>query len=338
MRKEVVLVTGAAGEMGQALILRLAEEGVNNILGLDVRPMPDPIRARCQAGIVGDILDEKLIDRLIAEYSIPLVYHLAALLSTRAEFTPEAAHRVNVEGALRLLKLAFDQSGWQGRPVKFMFPSSVAVYGLPDLPTKARVGAVKEHEWNMPTTMYGCNKLYGEHLGRYYARHYRQLAAEPGGAGVDFRAIRFPGLISAFTVPTGGTSDYGPEMLHHAAQAKPYACFVREDTVMPFMAMPDAIKALIDLERAPLSRLTTYVYNVTSFNPTAGEIRRRVLDAFPYAKITFAPDVKRQGIVDSWPLNQDDSRARQDWGWQPDYDEERAFAEYLIPNIRRRYA
>lgn len=338
MRKEVVLVTGAAGEMGQALILRLAEEGVNNILGLDVRPMPDPIRARCQAGIVGDILDEKLIDRLIAEYSIPLVYHLAALLSTRAEFTPEAAHRVNVEGALRLLKLAFDQSGWQGRPVKFMFPSSVAVYGLPDLPTKARVGAVKEHEWNMPTTMYGCNKLYGEHLGRYYARHYRQLAAEPGGAGVDFRAIRFPGLISAFTVPTGGTSDYGPEMLHHAAQDKPYACFVREDTVMPFMAMPDAIKALIELERAPLSRLTTYVYNVTSFNPTAGAIRQRVLDAFPYAKITFAPDVKRQGIVDSWPLNQDDSRARQDWGWQPDYDEERAFAEYLIPNIRRRYA
>jgi nucleoside-diphosphate-sugar epimerase len=338
MRKEVVLVTGAAGEMGQALILRLADEGIKNILGLDVRPMPDHVRARCQAGIVGDILDEKLIDRLIAEYSIPLVYHLAALLSTRAEFTPEAAHRVNVEGTLRLLKLAFDQSGWQGRPVKFMFPSSIAVYGLPDLPTKTRVGAVKEHEWNMPTTMYGCNKLYGEHLGRYYARHYRQLAAEPGGAGVDFRAIRFPGLISAFTVPTGGTSDYGPEMLHHAAQDRPYACFVREDTVMPFMAMPDAIKALIELERAPLSRLTTYVYNVTSFNPTAGEIRRRVQDAFPYAKITFAPDVKRQGIVDSWPLDQDDARARQDWGWEPDYDEERAFAEYLIPNIRRMYA
>ncbi len=338
MRKEVVLVTGAAGEMGQALILRLADEGIKNILGLDVRPMPDHVRARCQAGIVGDILDEKLIDRLIAEYSIPLVYHLAALLSTRAEFTPEAAHRVNVEGTLRLLKLAFDQSGWQGRPVKFMFPSSIAVYGLPDLPTKMRVGAVKEHEWNMPTTMYGCNKLYGEHLGRYYARHYRQLAAEPGGAGVDFRAIRFPGLISAFTVPTGGTSDYGPEMLHHAAQDKPYACFVREDTVMPFMAMPDAIKALIELERAPLSRLTTYVYNVTSFNPTAAAIRRRVQDAFPYAKITFAPDVKRQGIVDSWPLDQNDSRARQDWGWQPDYDEERAFAEYLIPNIRRMYA
>ncbi len=337
MRKEVILITGAAGEIGQALITQLSDEGVNNILALDVNPVPKPLRARCQLAIMGDILDEKLMDRLVAEFAIPRIFHLAALLSTRAEFTPEAAHRVNVEGTLRLLKMAVEQTGWLGRPVTFMFPSSVAVYGLPDLETKARVGAVKEHEWNMPTTMYGCNKLYGEQLGRYYARHYRQLAADARPGGVDFRAIRFPGLISAFTLPTGGTTDYAPEMIHAAAQGKPYTCFVREDTRLPFMAMPDAIKALMCLERAPAESLTQYVYNVTSFSRTAEEIFRRTQAAFPDAQITFQPDLKRQKIVDSWPLDQDDSRARRDWGWTPDYDEARTFEDYLIPNIRERY-
>ena len=337
MRKAVVLVTGAAGEMGQALIERLAANGVNNILALDVRPLPESLKARCQLAIEGDILDDRLIDRLVAEFSIPRIFHLAALLSTRAEFTPEAAHRVNVDGTLHLLKLAVDQASWLGQPVRFIFPSSVAVYGLPDLETKAHTGAVKEWQWNVPTTMYGCNKLYAEQLGRYYARHYRQLAAEGHRNSVDFRSIRFPGLISAFTVPSGGTSDYGPEMIHAAAQGKPYACFVREDTRMPFMVMPDAIKALLELEAAPQERLTTHVYNVTSFNPSAREIYTIVRDAFPGAAITFEPDPRRQGIVDSWPENQDDSRARADWGWKPDYGQWRAFEEYLIPNIKRRY-
>jgi nucleoside-diphosphate-sugar epimerase len=337
MRKEVILITGAAGEMGQALIARLCEEGRSNILALDVNPLPDAVRQRCQVALNGDILDEKLLSRLVTEFAIPLVYHLAAVLSTRAEYSPEAAHRINVEGTLALLRLATEQGGWLGQPVTFMFPSSIAAYGLPDLAAKKRAGAVKEHEWNVPTTMYGCNKLYGEHLGRYYALHYRQLAASPDGTHVDFRSIRFPGLISAFTVPTGGTSDYAPEMLHHAAQGKPYPCFVREDTRIPFMAMPDAVEALVRLQAAPRERLTAHVYNVTSFNPSAAELRQRTLEAFPGAEITFQPDRKRQAIVDSWPEDQDDARARRDWGWKPDYGQERAFGEYLVPNIRRRY-
>nr|MBN1966718.1 NAD-dependent epimerase/dehydratase family protein [Anaerolineae bacterium] len=338
MRKEVILVTGAGGEIGQALIEHLCEQGHDNILALDVRPLPSALASRCQVSIQGDILDDKLIDRLVAEYSIPLIYHLAALLSTRAEFTPEAAHRVNVDGTLHLLKLAVDQSGWLGRAVKFIYPSSLAVYGLPDLATKASEGAVREWQWLIPATMYGCNKLYTEHLGRYYAHHYRQLAAEQHAHTVDFRSIRFPGLISAFTVPSGGTSDYGPEMLHAAAKGQPYASFVREDTQMPFMAMPDAVKALLLLEQAPQKALSTHAYNVTSFNPTADEIADVVCSAFPGAQITFEPDTRRQGIVDTWPVDQDDSLARRDWGWQPDYDMARAFEEYLIPNIRARYA
>ncbi len=338
MRKEVVVITGAAGEMGQALIERLSEDGVNNILALDVNPIPKSLRARCQLALMGNILDEQLFGRLVSEFAIPRIFHLAALLSTRAEFTPEIAHRVNVEGTMNLLKLAVDQSGWLGIPVKFIFPSSVAVYGMPDLATKEREGAVREWEWNVPTTMYGCNKLYGEHLGRYYAEHYRQLAVDQAVHGVDFRSIRFPGLISAFTLPTGGTSDYGPEMLHQAAKGEPYACFVREDTRMPFMAMPDAIKALIQLEDAPKEALTTHVYNITSFNPSAGEMFAEVKRAFPNAQVAFEPDQRRQMIVDSWPVDQDDSRARKDWGWKPDFDQKKAFVDYLIPNISRRYA
>jgi len=337
MRKEVILITGAAGEMGQALIHHLADRGISNILALDINPVPDSIKKRCQAALTGDIMDEALTNRLISEFAIPLIYHLAALLSTRGEFTPEAAHKVNVDGTLRLLQMAVEQSDWLGSSVKFMFPSSVAVYGMPDLETKQRAGAVREDQWTFPTTMYGCNKLYGEHLGRYYARHYRQLAADTARHGVDFRSIRFPGLISAFTLPTGGTSDYGPEMLHQAAQGKPYACFVREDTRMPFMAMPDAIKALTTLEAAPRENLTTHVYNITSFNPSAGEILGLVKKAFPQAAVTFEPDLKRQRIVDSWPADQNDEAARKDWKWTPDYDQTRAFDDYLIPNISQRY-
>jgi threonine 3-dehydrogenase len=337
IRTPATLVTGANGEMGHGLIDRLAKEGDNNIIAIDLRPVDDDIKAKCSSTLVGDVLDARLIERLASEYEIHTIYHLAALLSTRAEFTPEAGHRVNVEGTMFLLKLAIEQSRWQGSPVKFFFPSSIAVYGLPSVAAKQNAGRVKEQDWNMPITMYGCNKLYCEHLGRYYARHYRQLAADAEKAAVDFRAIRFPGLISAVTVPSGGTSDYAPEMLHAAAQGKKYACFVRPDVRIPFMAMPDAIDAILKLQAAPREKLTRSVYNISSFNPSAGEIRSIVLGAFPSADITFIPDDKRQAIVDSWPEDIEDAAARTDWGLSPAYDQRRAFEEYLIPVIHQRY-
>ena len=167
--------------------------------------------------------------------------------------------------------------------------------------------------------------------------YFQQLAAGPRRSGVDFRSLRFPGLISAATKPSGGTSDYGPEMLHAAAERKPYACFVDEKARLPFMAMPDAIRSLTMLADAPAARLTQRVYNVGAFNPSANEIRDLVLRAFPGAKITFEPDLKRQRIVDSWPAEVNDDTARRDWGFAPRYDLERAFSEYLVPTIRERY-
>jgi threonine 3-dehydrogenase len=247
------------------------------------------------------------------------------------------AHKVNVEGTLAMLEFAQRQGESHGRPVVFLYPSSIAAYGLPSLSAKRQAGKVKEDEYNTPTTMYGCNKLYGELLGSYYAGHYKQLSAGAAAGRVDFRGIRFPGLISAVTLPSGGTSDYAPEMIHAAAEGKPYACFVRPDTRIPFMAMPDAIEALLRLAAAPRTALNRRVYNIGAFSPTAAEVRAVVLQAFPNAAITTEVDSKRQGIVDTWPEDVDDSAARRDWGHAPRYDFARAFRDYLIPTIHQRY-
>jgi threonine 3-dehydrogenase len=336
-RRAMVLVTGASGEMAHGLIHRFAESGTVDVVALDVRPLDPELTRRCAVSLTGDIRDRRLLERVRSEFEIHAIYHLAAILSTRAEFVPETAHDVNVGGTLNLLQLAVEEARWHGHRVRFLFPSSIAVYGLPDAEAKRKAGPVAEDAWTLPITMYGCNKLYGEHLGRYFSRHYRQLAAEEEARGVDFRAIRLPGLISAFTTPSGGTSDYAPEMLHAAAQGRPYACFVREDTRIPFMAMPDAVDALLALADAPAEGLASPVYNVTAFNPSAGELADLVRSAFPGAAITFAPDWRRQRIVDSWPEDVDDARARRDWGFRPRYDLDRALREYLVPNIRRRY-
>jgi len=337
MREEVVLITGANGEIGHGLIKEIFEKGRSKIVALDLKPLDASLSHMVERSIQGDILDNMLLGRLMAEYEITSIFHLASLLSTKSEYTPETAHKVNVEGTINLLRLGVELSQWQGMPVKFLYPSSIAVYGLPDLETKEREGKIKEYQWCTPITMYGCNKIYCEHLGRYYSRHYRQLAIDRSPNALDFRCIRFPGLISADTVPTGGTSDYGPEMLHHAAMNKPYDCFVRPDTRISFMAMPDAIKALLQLESVPAGSLTQLSYNVTSFSPSAEEIRQCTIRAFPQAKITYKIHENRQAIVDSWPVDVNDSPARKDWGWEPEYDMERSFTDYLIPAIRERY-
>jgi nucleoside-diphosphate-sugar epimerase len=303
-RRGVVLVTGAAGEVGHGLIHALVGRGGVDVLALDVREPDSDVSARSVAVRLGDIVDRRFLDALRSEFRIAIVFHLAARLSTRAEFVPERAHEINVEGTLNLLGMASEEARAEGRRIPFMFPSSIAVYGLPDVQTKTAAGRLAEDAWLMPTTMY----------------------------------VRFPGLVSPFTTPSGGTSDYAPEMLHAAAKGQPYACFVREDTRIPFMTMPDAVAALLGLLDAPAERLTRSVYNVTAFNPSAGELAAMVARAFPGARVTFDPDPRRQAIVDSWPADVDDTAARRDWGFVPAYDLGRAFDEYLVPNIRRRYA
>jgi nucleoside-diphosphate-sugar epimerase len=336
MRKPVVLITGANGEIGHALVANLVEQRHQGVVSLDVNALDPHVARLVQREFTGSILDANLLERILSEFEVDLIFHLAALLSTRSEFTPMAAHHVNVEGTLNLLEFAARETESHGRPVVFVYPSSIAAYGLPDLDTRRKAGSVREDDWNKPITMYGCNKLYCEHLGRYYSMHYKQLL-ESRAPRVDFRCVRFPGLISAMTVPSGGTSDYASEMIHAAARGEPYACFVRPDVRIPFMAMPDAIDALLKLSTAEPNRLSASAYNVRAFNPSADEIRASALRAFPNADITYKVDAKRQAIVDSWPEDVDDTSARRDWGFSPAYDFDRAFHEYLIPTIRDTY-
>jgi len=332
MRRPVVLITGASGEIGHGLIDRLHRDASAAVVTLDLKPLDRPQAGMVEREIVGSIMDTALLDRIMAEYEIDRIVHLAALLSTRSEFSPTAAHQVNVGGTLNLLEFAEREAESHGRPVVFLYPSSIAVFGLPDLETKESAGRVAEDVWLRPTTMYGCNKLYCEQLGRYYAHHYKQLAADAPSGRVDFRAVRFPGLISATTVPSGGTSDYAPEMLHHGAQGHPYACFVRPDTRIPFMAMADAVDALLTLAAAPRASLGRTVYNVGAFSATAEEFRARVLKAFSKAAITYDVDVKRQRIVDSWPADVDDGAARRDWGFAPKWQLADVVDEYRAKN------
>jgi threonine 3-dehydrogenase len=334
MTVKQVLVTGACGEIGQALVEELAKGGYK-IITADFMPLPDSIKKLSAEHIQGDLLYKI---KTFYDYDFDVIFHLAASLSSKAEIATEEAHRINVEGTMQLLMLAAYRSEKYKKRVKFLFPSSIAAYGLRTLDDKNKAGSLREDDWNNPQTMYGCNKLYCEKLGMYYGKFFGQKHLDENPPHfLDFRSIRFPGLISAFTLPSGGTSDYGPEMLHAAAQNKPYRCFVRPDSKIPFMAMPDAIKSLLMLMNVPSEKLTSNVYNIAAFALTAEEFRGRAIKAFPNADIKFEPNPRRQGIVDSWPQDVDDSRARNDWNWSPDYDVDRFFDDYFLPEIRKRY-
>jgi len=332
MEPRTAIVTGANGEMGHLLLPALAAQGYT-LIAIDLRPAEPAIAACCRETVVGSVVDPELMAGLFREYRPDAVFHLAALLSSKAERDPDLAHDVNVSATLNLFRLCRERARQVGRDVRFLFPSSIAVYGLPDAAAKAAAGAVKEDEWNRPAGIYGCNKLYGEMIGSYFTSRSRK----DGTPGLDFRSIRFPGLISADTLPSGGTSDYAPEMIHAAAQGRPYACFVAAETRMPFMTMPDAVDAILRLDAAPAERLTTRVYNIGAFSPSADEIRSAVIDHFPDAQITFEPVAWRQAIVDTWPADVDDSRARRDWGHAPRHRLPEAMAGYLVPALVKRY-
>jgi nucleoside-diphosphate-sugar epimerase len=336
MPDKKVLITGACGEIGQALIQSLSAEKNTEIISLDLKPLPQKLDGQSRH-LQADLLDKEVIASLENETGISHIYHLAAVLSTSAERDPLLAHQINSCITIDLLEMAARKSQAGNDPVKFLFPSSIAVYGLPDLETKQIVPPVKENQYTDPTTMYGCSKLYCEKVGVYYSEHFQQLADQIP-TRVDFRSIRFPGIISAFTIPSGGTSDFGPEMIHAAAQGRPYKSFVRPDVTIPFMMMPDAVHSLIMLADIPLEKLSQRIYNITSFSLSADDFKKMALKGFPQAQISFEPDPKRQAIVDTWPMDIDDSPARADWGWKPVYENREICQEYLLENITRHYS
>ncbi len=239
------------------------------------------------------------------------VYHLAAILSARGEEIPQRTYEVNQSGTYNVLetcrRLEVD---------RVIFTSTIAVFG-PGLPEQVPDDAPLQ-----PTTMYGVTKVAGELLGDYYRRRF----------DVDFRAVRFPGLISA-SLPGGGTSDYALFMYVDGVRVGRYEAFCRADTRIPLMYMPDGIRALVELSEAPRGALRRSTYNIAAFSPPAAEIARSVGRALPDVRITFAPDAHRQSILDSWPRVLDDHNAREDWGWKPQFDLDEMTAD-LVPKIR----
>lgn len=298
-----IVVTGAGGQLGNALVSELSRAG-HAVVPTDLERRGDGWHAL-------DVTDAEAVRALIAAEKPDTVYHLAAILSATGERKPQATYRVNQDGMFNVLEACRLEGVRQ-----LVFTSTIAVYG-PGLPDPTPDDAVLQ-----PTTMYGITKASGELLGAYYAEKY----------GLDFRALRFPGLISA-SLPGGGTSDYALFMYVDGVRSGSYEAFCRADTCIPLMYMPDGVRALMELAAAPREALDRWVYNVQAFSPTAAEIADSVARALPGVEITFAADPDRQAILDSWPCALDDSAARADWGWKPAYDLDRMTDE-LVPAIR----
>ena len=322
MKTKVSIITGASGEIGQNLIAYFTKSSKKKIIALDLNKSNNNI----YKFIEGSILDKNILNQINNEYIVEEIFHLAAILSTKAEKDKNLAESVNVQGTINLLNLASSQYFTNHITTKFFFPSSIAVYNI----TNNNQNAINELNYCNPKTVYGQHKLLCENLGTAIDIYGNQQKAK-----IDFRCIRFPGIISANSMPTGGTSDYAPEMIHHAFQQKNYTCFVNANSCLPFIVMPDAIKAIIKIMSIEKNKLNQNVYNITSFNPEVSDLFNIIKSKFPEFKLNYNIDKMRQKIVDGWPNDIDDSAAKNDWGWKAQYNLKDAFNNYITPKLKK---
>lgn len=294
-----ILVIGATGQIGSELVPALREKyGENSVVGtyLTQKPSNDLNRGPLEEV---NVMNKESMENVIKKYDIDSVFNLAAILSAKGEENPEEAFRVNVLGFFNLLQL-----GLEYRLNRIIIPSSIGVFG-PEVPDESTPNETVLR----PTSMYGVTKVTDELMGNYYYHKF----------GLDVRGLRLPGIVSSKTLPGGGTTDYAVEAFYKAIQKGHYTFFVREDTALPLMYMPDCVKSLIDLAEADLSNLKHHCdFNVSSLSPTAGELARKIKEHIPEFTYEFEPD-ERQEIADSWPNSMDDTPAREEWGWNPDY-------------------
>lgn len=295
-----ILVTGALGQIGSELVPALrARYGAMAVIASDVRDAP-PAITNGGPFVRLDVTDRAALEQVVTEYDVGIIFHLAAILSAAGEKAPEKCWHINVNGLCNVLEVAR-----QRELTRVIYPSSIAAFG----PETPRDNTPQETVLK-PKTLYGITKVIGELLGDYYFYKF----------GLDVRGLRFPGIISAETPPGGGTTDYAVDIFYHAVRGEKYTCFVREDTVLPMMYMPDALKAIITLAEAPIVNLKHHCdFNVGAMSFSAGELAAAIKKRVPKFQVEFKPDF-RQAIADSWPRSVDDSAARAEWGWRPDYD------------------
>ncbi len=298
--KEKILVIGACGQIGVELTTELRRlYGSNNVIASDLRDEHELLKGTGPY-ISCDVMNKEMLHVLIIRHNITQVYLLAAILSATGEKNPALAWHINMQSLLNVLEIAKEEN-----LTKIYWPSSIAVFG----PTSPREHT-PQHTIIEPTTVYGISKYAGERWCEYYFKHY----------GVDVRSLRYPGLISYKSAPGGGTTDYAIEIYIQALRDKDYQCFLSEETYLPMMYMPDAIRATIELMEAPKEKITirsSYNLSAMSFSPK--EIGQSITKHIPEFQLTYKPDFRQQ-IATSWPMSIDDSKAQADWGWKPHYD------------------
>ncbi len=303
-----VLVIGATGQIGSDLVPELRKKyGVSNVVALAHKSQPS---AELSAGPVefADSSDKEALLKIVKKYNIDTVFHLASLLSAKGEQNPDLAWQVNMGSLKNILDLAREEK------LRIFWPSSIAAFG----PTTPRDNTPQRTVLE-PGTMYGVTKVAGELLCNYYFKKY----------GVDVRGLRYPGLISYKALPGGGTTDYAVAIFYEALKAKKYECFVRSDTVLPMMYMPDAIKGTIQLMEADASKVSIRTnYNFAGISFSAHELAAEINKHIPEFTCTYKPDF-RQAIADTWPRSIDDSQARKDWGWKHEYTLEKMAKDML---------
>jgi len=300
MTKQRILVIGASGQIGVELTLALRKiYGNNNVIASDLREQ-NPLLEGSGPYVSLDVMNKEMLHVQVIRQNITQIYLLAAILSATGEKNPNLAWHLNMQGLLNVLDIAREENLH-----KVYWPSSIAVFG----PTSPKVNCPQQTIIE-PITVYGISKYAGEFWCNYYHQRF----------GIDVRSLRYPGLISYKSAPGGGTTDYAVEIFHEAKEEKKYQCFLKEDTYLPMMYMPDAIKATIELMEAPASKITTRTsYNISGMSFSPKEIAAEIKKHIPEFEITYKEDY-RQSIANSWPQSIDDAVARKDWGWKEEYN------------------
>lgn len=312
MLKEKILVIGASGQIGVELTLALRKiYGNANVIASDLREQ-NPLLEGTGPYVSLDVMNKEMLHVQVIRQNITQIYLLAAILSATGEKNPSLAWNLNMTGLLNVLDIAREE-----KLHKVYWPSSIAVFG----PTSPKQNCPQQTIIE-PTTVYGISKYAGEFWCNYFNQRY----------GVDVRSLRYPGLISYKSPPGGGTTDYAVEIFHEALEEKKYECFLGENTYLPMMYMPDAIRATIELMEAPAAKISVRTsYNISGMSFSPKEITGEIQKQIPDFTISYKPDY-RQSIADSWPQSIDDSVARNDWGWKEEYNLE-AMTKDMLENL-----
>lgn len=309
MQKDKILVIGASGQIGVELTMALRQiYGNANVIASDLREQ-NPLLEGTGPYVALDVMNKEMLHVQVIRQGITQIYLLAAILSATGEKNPNLAWNLNMQGLLNVLDIAREE-----QLHKVYWPSSIAVFG----PTSPRQ-ACPQQTIIEPVTVYGISKYAGEFWCNYYHQRY----------GVDVRSLRYPGLISYKSAPGGGTTDYAVEIFHEAREQKHYTCFLEKDTYLPMMYMPDAIRATVELMEAPAEKISVrHSYNISGMSFSPADIAASIQQHIPDFGISYQPDY-RQAIANGWPQSIDDTVARNDWGWQEEYDLEKMTADML---------